>query len=65
MGGSFNTREFFHGKSRAFLRRTREIFFVLAFPVPLVLAPAVHAPPLADAGRQPGLLRQDGRGQPD
>ena len=37
MGGSFNTREFFHGKGPAFLRSVKWIFLVLAFPVPLLL----------------------------
>lgn len=37
MGGSFNTREFFHGKSPAFMRTIKPIFLVLAFVVPLAL----------------------------
>lgn len=37
MGGSFNTREFFHGKSRIFLRSVKWIFLILAFAAPLVL----------------------------
>lgn len=37
MGGSFNTREFFHGKSRGFLKSIKWIFLVLVFPVPVVL----------------------------
>lgn len=37
MGGSFNTREFFHGKSDAFLRAIKPAFLLLAFIVPLVL----------------------------
>ena len=37
MGGSFNTREFFHGKSAAFLRGIRPAFLLLAFVVPLAL----------------------------
>src|SRR6185369_16880477 len=37
MGGSFNTREFFHGKSRAFLRRIKGLFLLFAFVVPMVL----------------------------
>lgn len=37
MGGSFNTREFFHGKSAAFLKSIKWIFLVLVFPVPVVL----------------------------
>lgn len=37
MGGSFNTREFFHGKTAAFLKSIKWIFLVLVFPVPLLL----------------------------
>lgn len=39
MGGSFNTREFFHGRSGAFLKGVRVSFLALAFILPaLVLA---------------------------
>ena len=34
MGGSFNTREFFHGRPDRVVRATRWAFLVLAFPVP-------------------------------
>jgi DMSO reductase anchor subunit len=37
MGGSFNTREFFHGKSDSFLRAIKPTFLLLAFVLPLVL----------------------------
>jgi DMSO reductase anchor subunit len=37
MGGSFNTREFFHGRSDAFLRSIKWVFLILVFPVPLAL----------------------------
>ena len=37
MGGSFNTREFFHGKSAEFLRMIKPAFLLLAFVVPLIL----------------------------
>ncbi len=37
MGGSFNTREFFHGKSGAFVGRMKAGFLLLAFAVPLLL----------------------------
>lgn len=37
MGGSFNTREFFHGKSAAFLRTIKPAFLILAFGIPLPL----------------------------
>lgn len=43
MGGSYNTREFFHGRSTAFLRSVKWWFLALAFALPvLVLA---FAPP--------------------
>ena len=37
MGGSFNTREFFHGKGGAFVRAVKWIFLVLAFALPVLL----------------------------
>jgi len=37
MGGSFNTREFFHGKKASFLKSIKWIFIVLVFIVPLLL----------------------------
>lgn len=37
MGGSYNTREFFHGRSKAFLRSVKWVFLALAFAVPLLL----------------------------
>lgn len=37
MGGSFNTREFFHGRGPTFFRAVRVAFLVLVFPVPVVL----------------------------
>ncbi len=37
MGGSFNTREFFHGRSDAVVRTVRRAFLVLAFLLPLAL----------------------------
>jgi DMSO reductase anchor subunit len=51
MGGSFNTREFFHGVRPLFFRWIKWIFLVLVFPVPVLLlwigleqaAPAVLA----------------------
>ncbi len=47
MGGSFNTREFFHGKSPAFMRAIKPAFLILAFFVPLaLLAGGMTAPPL-------------------
>jgi len=40
MGGSFNTREFFHGRSRALMRSVKWAFLLLAFPVPAALLAA-------------------------
>jgi DMSO reductase anchor subunit len=37
MGGSFNTREFFHGRPAGFLRQVKWVFLVLAFLIPLLL----------------------------
>ena len=37
MGGSFNTREFFHGKSESFMSRMKASFLLLAFALPLLL----------------------------
>jgi len=35
--GSFNTREFFHGRSAATLRRVQGLFLLLVFPLPVLL----------------------------
>jgi sulfite dehydrogenase (quinone) subunit SoeC len=37
MGGSYNTREYFHGASRLWLRSIKWIFLLLTFPLPLLL----------------------------
>ncbi|MCD6042724.1 MAG: reductase anchor subunit (DmsC) [Burkholderiales bacterium] len=37
MGGSFNTREFFHGRPREVVRAARWAFLALVFPVPAVI----------------------------
>ena len=37
MGGSFNTREFFHGRPDLVVRAVRWTFLLLVFPVPAVL----------------------------
>jgi DMSO reductase anchor subunit len=37
MGGSFNTREFFHGKTPAVLRQVKWVFLVFAFALPAAL----------------------------
>jgi sulfite dehydrogenase (quinone) subunit SoeC len=64
MGGAFNTREFFHGRSRGFLRSVKWVFLVLSFPVPaaLVLAGLALGSPLllalAFAVQYVGLLAE-------
>lgn len=37
MGGSFNTRAFFHGKSKNFIRAIKPGFIILTFILPLIL----------------------------
>lgn len=37
MGGSFNTREYFHGASKRKYRNIKWLFLVLVFPLPLLL----------------------------
>jgi DMSO reductase anchor subunit len=37
MGGSFNTREFFHGQPVTVLRGVKWFFLIAAFPLPLLL----------------------------
>jgi DMSO reductase anchor subunit len=37
MGGSFNTREFFHGSTADLMRSVKWAFLLLVFPVPLLL----------------------------
>jgi DMSO reductase anchor subunit len=37
MGGAYNTREYFHGRSIAFLKSIKWIFLVLVFPLPVLL----------------------------
>jgi sulfite dehydrogenase (quinone) subunit SoeC len=37
MGGSFNTREFFHGRAKALVRAVKWSFLLLVFPVPVGL----------------------------
>jgi DMSO reductase anchor subunit len=45
MGGSFNTREFFHGASAGWLRTVKPAFLLLAFAVPLALLAVGRAQP--------------------
>jgi DMSO reductase anchor subunit len=42
MGGSFNTREFFHGKTRETLKAVKIGFLLLVFPLPVILISAAH-----------------------
>lgn len=62
MGGSFNTREYFHGRSAAFVRNIRLTFPILAFVVPVLLMiatafqPVLMLPALAVAIQFPGLV---------
>lgn len=37
MGGSFNTREFFHGKTATFIKSIKWIFLVMVFLIPIIL----------------------------
>jgi DMSO reductase anchor subunit len=43
MGGSFNTREFFHGRPREVVRAVRWTFLALVFPAPALLLLLGHA----------------------
>ena len=46
MGGSFNTREFFHGRRREVVRAVRWTFLALVFPVPALLLVLFENSPL-------------------
>ncbi len=46
MGGSFNTREFFHGKKAGFVRSIKYIFLILVFPLPLILLGVTFEQPM-------------------
>lgn len=37
MGGAYNTREYFHGRTLAFLKSVKWVFLALVFPVPVLL----------------------------
>jgi DMSO reductase anchor subunit len=62
MGGSFNTREFFHGRPHDVVRATRWTFLLLVFPLPALLlasAPdAVWALCAAFVAQYAGLLAE-------
>ncbi|MCG6898248.1 MAG: dimethyl sulfoxide reductase anchor subunit [Thiocapsa sp.] len=63
-GGSFNTREFFHGRNEATVRFARNLFLTLVFPVPIMLIVAAYLiasptlPILAFAIQYLGLLAE-------
>ncbi|MCU7855717.1 MAG: dimethyl sulfoxide reductase anchor subunit, partial [Candidatus Thiodiazotropha sp. (ex Lucinoma borealis)] len=62
MGGSFNTREFFHGKSDGFLLMIRYIFLLMVFVLPVLmilfayLSESVRLPIAAFAIQYIGLI---------
>jgi DMSO reductase anchor subunit len=64
MGGSFNTKEYFHGKSGAFVEAVRLFFLVMVFAVPVALLAAGNAlesrylPALAFLAQYIGLLAE-------
>ncbi len=64
MGGTFNTREFFHGKKESFVKSTKMIFLVLVFLVPIILLgvtfsnPVYLIPAIAFAIQYLGLLAE-------
>ncbi len=64
MGGSFNTKEYFHGKSAAFVEAVRLFFLVMVFAVPVALLAAGNAlesrylPVLAFLAQYIGLLAE-------
>jgi DMSO reductase anchor subunit len=57
MGGSFNTREFFHGRPREVVRAARWTLLALVFPVPAALLLA-GLPSLAFFAQYAGLLAE-------
>lgn len=57
MGGSFNTREFFHGRPREVVRAVRWALLALVFPVPAALLLA-GLPSLAFLAQTAGLLAE-------
>jgi DMSO reductase anchor subunit len=56
MGGSFNTREFFHGKSANFIKTIVPAFLVMVFFVPLALV--LYLPLLAFLVQYAGLIAE-------
>jgi DMSO reductase anchor subunit len=64
MGGSFNTREFFHGKSQLFLFALKLTFLLLVFAGPVILLainisyPSILLPGIAFVAQYAGLLAE-------
>ena len=64
MGGSVNTRDFFHGKTAFFLRSVKSIFIVMVFAIPLAMLivalfkPSVMILAIATASMYVGLLAE-------
>ena len=64
MGGSFNTREFFHGRSAGALRAVKHAFLLLVFVLPVLLLGAAYLlessqlPMIAFALQYLGLLAE-------
>lgn len=58
MGGSFNTREFFHGKGAPLLRQIKGFFLVAAFGVPALMLALGMLPLLAFVVQYLGLLAE-------
>ena len=57
MGGSFNTREFFHGKTRELVRAVRWMLLALVFPMPALLL-LLGLPTVAFLAQFAGLLAE-------
>jgi DMSO reductase anchor subunit len=58
MGSSFNTREFFHGQSRAVVQSVKWGFLLLAFAAPVYLLAAGYSAQLAFVVQFIGLLAE-------
>lgn len=64
MGGSMNTRDFFHGKTKLFLRSIKTIFLLLVFAIPLAMLiialfkPSVMVLAIASVSMYLGLLAE-------
>jgi len=64
MGGSVNTRDFFHGKTALFLRSIKTIFIIMVFAIPLamllmaLIKPSVMVLAIATASMYLGLLAE-------